>query len=774
MGAARCLLLAAAVVAVVLGGFSPESASAADPLRSLGGDSPLCAQAGLDNLARGACEQTGAIEHPYPLDRYRFDWHIDTGLTKDPTSNLLAAVQWLLSMAWLALLYALKGVLLGFQWAFSLDLLHEAMSPTRRALQRLHTQTLGRPWFLAAITVLGLWGLWRGIVQQRVGQTTAGLLAASVMMAGGLFVIARPAETIGALSHGANQVSLGFLAGATDGTLTRPARTITTSSRQVFDAVVLRPWCALNFADVTWCLSKAPGDRLTHAQRWLRYDPDTRPRNAEWQILQDPDSTPWTNRPAILGIDIPGADPLQADDDDIREQLEGYRPTKADRDRVAIQGKDRTVTRVGLFCLIALGMTGCILLLGWLTLRVLLQGLLTLVLLLAAPVVLLAPAFGEHGRRLFTGWARRLLAAAVAKAIYALLLAIVLAINAIVTNLDGEIPWLAAWLTSAVFWWGVLLKRTELLGWLSLNTQHDNSNSLGRAYYAARMSTPVATALTRTATGAATGPAGAAITAATATRQLTSQRRGDQESGVRAAATQELRDRARQRLDHRYTELHDQLTRHDDAREKTQGLTRRITTLDRTIDQAEGAERRARTPEERHEHQARRRDARLERSKLIAQRKNLEPRLLPRAQEGVARRFIETADRQHVETGERYTTRQLDLQIEEIRTDTTQPPDHDAHDWRRTTWAPGLPNRDLAALTDRDHQQLQEHVTAQIDRDKALLATIPPPDQPSVRPGRREHRQARRHLDPHARREHTVRAREARTRPADPPPNHHR
>ena len=26
---------------------------------------------------------------------------------------------------------------------------------------------------------------------------------------------------------------------------------------------MLRPWCAINFADVTWCLARAPGDRLT-------------------------------------------------------------------------------------------------------------------------------------------------------------------------------------------------------------------------------------------------------------------------------------------------------------------------------------------------------------------------------------------------------------------------------------------------------------------------------------------------------------------------------
>lgn len=765
----RVLALLAALGALLLA--TPCVAQAEDPLRSLGGDSPLCGHAGLDAQARADCQATGAIEHPYPLDRYRFDWHIGTGITKDPTSNLLAAVQWLLSMAWLALLYALKGVLLAFQWAFSLDLLGQAMAPARQALDRLHAQTLGQPWLLAAITVLGLWGLWHGIVQRKTIETAAGLAAASLMMAGGLFVIARPAETIGALSKGANDVSLGFLSGAADGTLTDPARTIAGSSRQIFDAVVLRPWCAMNFADVTWCTSNAPGDRLTRAQRWLRFDPDTRARNAEWQIIDDPDSTPWTNQPDLLGVAIPGTDALQADDKDIREQLRGYHPTKADKNRIAIQGKSDTVVRVGLFCLIALGITGAVLLLGWLSLRVLLQGLLTLVLLLAAPVMLLAPAFGEHGRRLFTGWAKKLLAAAVAKAIYALLLAIVLAINTIIASLDGELPWLAVWLVSGVFWWGVLLKRDELLGWLSLGTQHDKQNSLARAYYAARMAAPVTSALTATTAGAVGAPAGALAAAGGAARQAHAGRRDDADHGIRTAATDELRDRARDRLDYRYEHLHQRLDQHDDAREKTQGLTRRITALDRTIDQAEQSERRARTPDERADAQQRRRDARSERAKLIAQRKALEPRLMPRAEEGVARRFIESADRTEVETGERYSTRQLDLQVEELRSDSTHPATDDRHAWRRSGWKPGIPEADLATLTPADRRDLDRHVTAQLDRDRALLAAIPIPEQPPAQLRRGARRGARRHLDPQKLAERTDQARDRRRHPA---PDHHR
>lgn len=758
--------LTAAVFLLLTAPSTANAAHANDPIRSLGGDSPLCTShpAGLDQKARADCKATGALEHPYPLDRYRFDWHIDTGVTKDPTSNLLAAIQWLLSMGWLALLYLLKGVLLAFQWAFSLDPTNQAMRPTADALQRLHTRTLGQPWLLAAITVLGMWGLWRGIVQRRTIETAAGLLAAAVMMAGALFVIARPAQTIGQLSAGANDVSLGFLSGTADGTLKHPTRTVATSSRSIFDAVVLRPWCAMNFADVQWCLGKAPGDRLTRAERWLRYEPDTRPRNAEWQVVDDPGSEPWTNQPDVLGIDIPGTDSLEKDDQKIKDQLAGYKPTKTDSSRVEIQGKSQTVIRVALFLLIAAGMAGCIVLLGWLALNVLLQGLLTLVLLLAAPAMLFAPAFGEPGRRLFTSWAKKLLAAAVAKAIYALLLAIVLAINTIIGSLDAELPWLAVWLVSAVFWWGTYLKRGELLGWLSMGSQRPDTPG--------RKPTPIPGPAATVLAGATLGPAAAAI-AGTAIREQHQNHTGDQREGIQAAATEHLRGRASERLDHRYDQLHEQLETHDDAKEKTQGLTRRITAADRTIDQAQNAQRNARTDEDRTKAQTRLNQAQAQRTKLVAQRKALEPKLLPRSEEGVARRFIEAADRSTIETGQRFTPKQLDLQIEELRADTQHPATDDRHNWRRTSWKPGLPESQLEDLPVPDRADLHRHIQDQLDQDRALLAAVRPPDLPTVRPKPRQLRQARKAADPIVVKAHVRRAKDHRREPA-PPPAHHR
>lgn len=769
MPAPHLTALLALLVALVPA--APARAATADPLRSLGGDSPLCARADIGPQARASCRATGAIEHPYPIGRYRFDWHIDTGITKDPVNNLLAAIQWLLSIAWLTLLYLLKGVLLAFQWAFSLDLLGDAMAPARRSLDQLHQQTLGQPWFLAAITLLGLGGIWRGFVQRRTIETVAGLAAASLMMAGALFVIARPAETLGALSKGANDVSLGFLAGAGEGTLRSPSRTIASSSRRIFDSVVLRPWCAMNFADVTWCLQRAPGDRLTRAERWLRFEPDSTERSAEFQIVDDPDSEPWKRSADVVGVVLPAGDLLEADADAIRRQLDGYHPTKADSQRVAIQKKGQTVARVALFCLIAAGTLGCVLLLGWLAVRVLLQGLLTLVLLLAAPVMLLAPAFGQQGRALFAAWAKRLLAAVVAKALYALLLAIVLAVNAIIGDLDGTFPWLAVWLVSAVFWWGVLLKRSELLGWLSLGTHDKGDNSLARAYYATRMAMPVASAITAGAAGAALAAPAAALAVGRAGREQAGQRRQDLDQAIQTGARQELTERARARLDERYGRMHERLAAHDDAREKLTGLDKRITTTTRKLDQAKTAEDRARDPEDRKRQAAERTKLGRERGKLIAQRKALEPRLMPRLEEGVARKFIESADRNQVEQGTRFSDRQVELQLDELRDDLdTASPADARHAWRARAWRPGIPDTELERLSPAERDDLNRHISHDLERDRALFRALPA--DPELAPTRADRRAARSGLDPQALRQHRHDARRRGDQP--PPASHHR
>lgn len=708
----RVLLLAVIVLVLTVVAHPVATArTGPDPIRTLGADSPLCKQA-IDAAGRTHCRATGAIEHPYPLEHYRFDWHITTGITH-VTENLLSAVQWLCSIAWMIALYALKGVLLMFQWAFSLDLLGRAMAGARAALLNLHETTLGQPWFLASLSVLGLWGIWRGFVQRRTIQTVAGLAIAVTMMVAALAVIYRPADTVGQLSRTANQASLAFLSGASEGTVAHPNLAISHSSQQLFQTIVLRPWCALEFADVRWCLSRAPGDRLTHAERFLRYTVDTPERNAEYNILHDSSYRP--------------------DDPDLQRQLSGYHPAKADVAKVDIQGKSRTVTRAVILALVLVGQTGCIVLVGWLAFKVLLQGLLTLVLLLLAPVMLFAPAFGDAGRNGFRKWALGLIAAIVSKAVYALFLALVLAVASMLAELDTAFPWAVLWILEGVFWWGILVKRKDLLAWASFGGGADPS--VGSLYYRVRSAQMTAKGVASLA-GATAGRAyRRGGDAASTSRDRLRARSAAEGQAVKALSEEQLRERARERLEHQYGEHQERVARHDDAEKKIASINRDLRGYDRRVESA-----RAKGQSEGDI------DASAKERKLAAQRRALREHLMPRHEVSVARRFIETADRNQVEEGRRFTEQQIAVAATGIRADLQGPnaPGSETHAWRA-----GIPAREISKLSPDARQSLHRRIGEDIQRDRALLRGTPQ-DGERV-PPRADRRAAARALGDHKR-----------------------
>jgi type IV secretory pathway VirB2 component (pilin) len=366
-----------------------------DEFRALGGGSPFCSRQ-LSGAAARNCRSSGALAHPYPIGNYGLDVHINTGVTRIE-SNLMLALQTLAALCWLGLLYLMQGVLLLLEWAFSLDLLGSALADVRRALLGLHQSVLGQPWFSLAIAVAGLWGIWRGFVQRRTIETVAGLAATVALMLVALVLIQSPDQTVGEASRMANEASLGLLAGASTSSVAGGERAFGNAATRVFDSLVLRPWCALEFGDVRFCLARPPGDvpeqlksdaqqSRSVADLWLRFPAGGAERNQLYERWRGDDN------------------PLQP--------------------KVRLQKEGQTATRIALVLLIAIGLLGASCLLGWLGFKLLLQAVMALLLLLAAPAMLLAPAFGDSGRGIFVGWAKRLLAALVAKAVFALLLAL--------------------------------------------------------------------------------------------------------------------------------------------------------------------------------------------------------------------------------------------------------------------------------------------------------------------------------------------------------------
>ncbi|HEY1357049.1 MAG TPA: hypothetical protein VGF21_01975 [Thermoleophilaceae bacterium] len=510
----------------------------------MGGRSPFCSSVELDARERAHCRGSGALSHPYEINRYGFDTHIDTG-ADNIDGNFYAAVQTLALLCWTGLTYLLNGVLLLLEWAFSLDLLSDTLAAVRRALTRLHRDVLGEPWFLAAVSAAGLWGIYRGFVQRRYVQAAGGLAATVALMICALLIINRPADTVGYASSLSNDAALAMVGGAASGSLDRPEASFGRATSRLFDHLVLRPWCALEFGDVEFCLASprrvVPVDKV----------PDRDEIRAGWQSART--VADWWLRYEANG---------GGDDADQRKRIyEAWRNAGGRlQDAVRIQKQGGTVTRIALLFLVCVGLLGAILLLGWLGLRLLGYGVLAVLLLLFAPVAFLAPALGDSGRATFLLWAKRLLGALVAKAIYAIFLAVVLVAAGALAE-AYSLGWLAAWGLQIVFWWSAFLKRNDLLQFVTAplpeDARHTASGGVVRALQGAAYS----------AAGARLARSGAAVAATPITRPAAGaiaslrERRQASEAATQTVAEQTLRRRGRAVLEQRQRQAQELVAR---------------------------------------------------------------------------------------------------------------------------------------------------------------------------------------------------------------------
>jgi len=550
----------------------------AEPLAALGARSPTC-QDDVGARARRNCERTGSVAHAYPISSYGFDVQIGFSVT-DLSDSFLGALQNIAALLWMALVYVIKGVLLLLEWAFSLDLLGSAMGDVRRTLDALHRNVIGEPWFLVAISATALWGIWRGLVQGRTSQTITGLAATVGLMVAGLVILANPTGTVGHASRLANEASLGVLSAATGGPVDRPMQALSTAMSGLFDQTVRDPWCALQFGSVEYCRQRAAGaGSLTNADVWLAYPAQSRERKGLYKLLkgEDPDGGRSGLVDALAGpvggtaLDLVGI----GDGEDSRLPDDVRARVRKDPDRAAMQEAGGTFPRFALLALITVGMTGAAALLAYIGIRLLLASLLALLLLLFTPAVLLAPAFGESGRATFIAWAKRLVGALAAKLVYALFLALVLAAAGTLARLD--IGWFGIWLVQIAFWWGVLIKRHELLGFATGGQTQalaggNHTSVLSGAYHAAQLGW-MGSRVTRRAASPIAGTFGMG-------RDAFGERRAARQAAFAGLASEALDDKAERALVSHQTEAAGALDRRRHLERELRVIDRKLTVFD--------------------------------------------------------------------------------------------------------------------------------------------------------------------------------------------------
>ncbi|MGA7706060.1 MAG: hypothetical protein WB998_14345, partial [Solirubrobacteraceae bacterium] len=419
---------------------------------------------------------------PDPTNDYAFDVNIDTGVGKWG-NDMSATIDNFAQYGWLALVAAAHGLVVMFEWCYSLDLLSGALLGQVTGALRNARLTFTEPWLAIVLAIASVMVVYHGLVRRQVAETIGQALAMLAMMAGGLWVMADPSGTVGAVEQWTNQAGLGTMAAVASGSPEHADRTLADSMRVVFGSVVATPWCYLEFGEVGWCegtdqldgalrtaglrIAKSeeaksgcrggcpagagPGSRTLFASAALLREAQT---NGELFLAlpaNEAARNSSTKAGTLLNVLCGGGKSADACKGPTSAQAE-FRSQKGTGSRV-----------IGLFA-IWLGALGMLLLLGFLALRLLGAAVVGLFFLLLAPAAVLAPALGDGGRSAFRDWALKLLEAVIAKLTYSFLLGVVLTMMKLLLSLT-ILGWWVQWLLLSAFWWGVFLKRHQTLGW---------------------------------------------------------------------------------------------------------------------------------------------------------------------------------------------------------------------------------------------------------------------------------------------------------------------
>jgi hypothetical protein len=722
-----------------------------DYLAGLGLTSPFCGGPGLSATQTENCQHTGSPWSTYPVGNYQLD--INTGsngggiLSLDVNGFVTGLLQQFANLLWMFGLYVLKAVITLVELAFGLNLFGNpgAMSGISAALGNLY-DNFDVPWFGALLAAIGLWGIWTGLVQRRHSYTIGATLASVVMIAVAMWVIARPADTVGAAYQAADAAALTLIAAPSQGTVGDPQQSFANAMGSLWSQMVRGPWCALDFTSIQFCdgppeqaavklaakdayldngillpelasaMSPSGGNcknaganastciqhyvqsrdpyppPATRADLYLRYSPGGKPRSDLWTFYHGTDDA------HVLIFDVGG----------------GH--TGKDPADVSIQGSDGWINRIGLLLLLGSGLLGALLMLVWIAVRLVLQTCMGLVLLVLAPVVLVFPAFGENGREMFAKWGKALLGAMIAKAFYAAILAAAVTGSSAIATLQGTgtSSFGVSFLLLAAFWWAIFLKRNEILALVQAGPRNALADP-ERGHVAAR------------AMAGYTAVLGGRYALRQASEDRIGRRQGQalleqaDRQAVRHAAHDELSASEQTKASNEIEPARRELDERDALQQSARTTQAELDELDararqRTRPKRLGAEEPLSTAQERHQ-----------RDGLIARQRQLQQELAENEPRYRRAEQILGRERHLGLGGEALSATEAERRIEQLRDGDRNP----TSDENLRSYA-GITAAEFAARSPEEQAALQRTITTQMAREQSLLAAVPSPERGGI------------------------------------------
>ncbi len=461
--------------------------------------SPLCGEgSALPAAARRNCSTSGFEAAGAPTGDYALDVHIDTAQLSFQLDVDALLQDYLVEPVWMGLVWVVHTLVVALEWCFTLDLLDSsALGGLEHALRETQAAFTG-PWLVLALALAATAAAYNGLVRRRVAETLGQAALMLVMMGGGLWVIADPAGTVGALGRWVDEASVGTLGAVVQGTPARAPQTLAQSLGELFAGVVGAPWCYLEFGNVDWCEQPVRLQPRVHAaglaiallarggactggepSKVLCGALEGEPPRA---LAQSAELLQAAHTNGELFLALPANGPARNSLSDMVSLLRalcgggegpaGCRgPSAAEAD---FRTQSGTYPRIGGLLLIAIGALGMILLFGFIVGHLLGAEILSLLYLLLAPAAVIAPALGDSGRAAFRAWGTRLLGAVCSKLVFSFLLGVVLLLTRTLLDLDA-LGWWTRWLLVDVLWWGAYRERHHALGAIRGERRWDRS-----------------------------------------------------------------------------------------------------------------------------------------------------------------------------------------------------------------------------------------------------------------------------------------------------------
>jgi hypothetical protein len=439
----------------------------------------------------GPASSLGGLVSRYPLGSYALDEHftaISAGVFSGvDVSGLLPMIAYFFADELWQLTSWLANILIElFGFAFSLDLVNGsaatngagALGPVARAISSIYSEVFGGPWMVLAVSVAGIWAMWKALVQRRYTETVGQLTLSLVYVGIAFLFVLEPAQTIGTASHWTNEMSGAFLSIAKDGEPASQGEAKEAGADQLFGLLVAQPWAVLEFGGLDHCV-KAGGEdeepepvavqplpedvsrRLESGEQvsaagktcidnlrrygphFLRFEPGSKEREEEFEALSHGDSSK-----------LPDADPGKKNG--------SYELGPVDEPAAAAMEKGGQYQRLLVAIVVFFAELGAFCLLGALSIGVITAQILLLLLLAFSPVALVAAAIPGRGHQFFKGWLSKLAGFLLRKAAYSLVLAVLLTVCAAISAATSELGWLFSFGLQCAFLWAVFLQRKGL------------------------------------------------------------------------------------------------------------------------------------------------------------------------------------------------------------------------------------------------------------------------------------------------------------------------